>query len=180
MLPPGHIAAGYLTAYGLLKVLKPDLAPTEIHQLYLWGMFWGFVPDLDTFYYFFRNGNWLVAGTEGLKKNHRQYYSHAPILWLIAGLLVYFLVTSVYLKIVGLLIWLGAWSHFLLDSVEYGIMWLWPFSKKLYALKNREVKIVIEEKNFFKHCFLFIKLYAKRLSFWLVLLIIFCALIILI
>ncbi len=140
-----------------------------------WGMFFGFSPDIDEFYYFIKNKNLLVSGEEGVRQNHRQYYSHAPILWLIAGLLVYLFARSVFVRELGMLLWLGSWSHFLLDSIEYGIMWLWPFSSTIYALKNREVKFVITERRFLQHSIEFLKLYSKRLSFYLEVLIIISA-----
>jgi membrane-bound metal-dependent hydrolase YbcI (DUF457 family) len=180
MLPTGHIVAGYLTAFGLIKVIRPEFSQAEINQLYMWGMFWGFAPDLDVFYYFLKNKNFLVSGQEALKGSHRKYYSHAPILWLIAGLSVYFLAGSVYVKMVGLLIWLGSWSHFLLDSIDYGIMWLWPFSSKVYALRNREVKFVIQERNFFKHSFKFLQAYSKFWTFYFEILIILLGILVLV
>jgi hypothetical protein len=49
MLPPGHIAAGYLTALAAIKIFKPDFDQQQINQLLVLGMFWGFAPDLDVF-----------------------------------------------------------------------------------------------------------------------------------
>ncbi len=91
MLPTGHIAAGFLTAEAVIHFVHPAITLHQQHQLLLWGMFFGFAPDLDEFYYFIKNKNLLVSGEEGVKKNHRQYYSHTPVLWLIAGLSIYFL-----------------------------------------------------------------------------------------
>lgn len=177
MLPTGHIAGGFLTGAALLQILKPDLPQTEMNQLLFWAMFWGFAPDLDEFWFFFKNRSLLVAPA-GVKTNHHYYFSHAPVLWLAGGLLIYFFVSADFWKAFGLLVWLGSWSHFVLDSVENGIMWLWPFNNRLYGLKNRGEKFVIAEKNFFKHSFKFLELYSKRISFYLEILIILTALII--
>lgn len=176
MLPTGHIAAGYLTGYALLKFSHPAVSIQQQTQLLWWAVFFGFAPDLDVFVYFALNKTLLVSGEA--KKNHRLYISHAPMLWLLAGLAIYFFASSIYLKNIGLLLWLGSWSHFLLDSVEYGIMWLWPFSAKIYAFKNRDVKVPVKEKTFFKHSAEFLKIYSKRLSFYLEVLIILLALIV--
>lgn len=177
MLPTGHIAAGYLTAEALLHFAHPAVTPEQKTQLLWWGVFWGFAPDIDVFYYFFSNKTLLVAGG-GSKKDHRSYLSHAPILWLIAGLLIYFFAGSIYLKYIGLLLWLGSWSHFLLDSIDYGIMWLWPFDKKIYALFNQNVKRPVSEKNFFAHVWKYLKLYTKMATFYLEIIVIVTALIV--
>jgi membrane-bound metal-dependent hydrolase YbcI (DUF457 family) len=176
MLPPGHIAAGFLTAKVLLNFTHPALSQSRQEQLLWWGMFFGFAPDLDMFLAFFKQRSLLVAGDKEV--SHRKFYSHAPILWLIAGLLIYFLSGELYVKYLGLLVFLGSWSHFLLDSIEHGIMWLWPFSTKVFALKNREVRLIIKEKNFFKHSWQFLKFYSQKLSFYLEIIVIISALIV--
>ena len=61
MLPTGHIAAGFLTAHALIKILKPDLDASQVNQLLAFGAFWGFAPDLDVFYSFARQKNLLVS-----------------------------------------------------------------------------------------------------------------------
>lgn len=176
MLPTGHVAAGYLTGVALLKLSNPALPPEQMTQLLWWAIFFGFAPDIDVFYFFIKNKTMLVGGKEANQDIHRKYGSHAPIWWLVSGLLIFFLSPSVYWKFVGLLLWLGSWSHFLLDSIEYGITWLSPFNKKLYAIKNREYKMVLEERNFIKHVFKYLKLYSTRLTFYLEVIIIISAL----
>jgi|SRR3989344_2383840 len=179
MLPTGHIAAGYLTAYAAIKILKPDLDQHQVNQLLMMGAFWGFAPDIDEFWFFFKNKS-LLVNPVGVKKYHHDYFTHAPVVWLVAGLAVYLVSSSDYTKFFGLVLWLASWSHFLLDSIEYGIMWLWPLSNKLYALKGGgEKPFVIEEKNFFKHSLKFVYLYATTsISFYLEVLIIIASLIV--
>jgi len=174
MLPPGHIAAGYLTAKALLKIIHPQITAAQQNHLLAWGMFFGFAPDLDTFYTFFKVK--AFTGSTQEKNNHRHFLSHAPVLWLIAGLLIYFLAPSEYIKLIGLLVWLGSWSHFLLDSIEYGIMWLWPFSKKQYALKR--INIVVGRKQFWGYWIDFLKVYTTRYSFYLEIIVILTAIIV--
>lgn len=176
MLPPGHVAAGYLTAEVLLKFAHPQLSATQQNQLLWWGIFFGFAPDLDYFYVFFREHAFTVKDSS--KNNHRRLISHAPILWLIVGLVIYFLSTDVYYKILGLLLWLASWSHFILDSIEDGVMWLWPISTKQFALRHPK-NLIVEDSNFFSHWVKFIKQYAtQRLSFIFEVLIILAALIV--
>jgi hypothetical protein len=176
MLPPGHVAAGYLTAWGLLKILKPELSPIEYQQLLLWGAFIGFSPDLDVFYAFLKQRSWLVA--HPTTPVHRNYFSHAPVVWAAAGLAVYFLAESEFYKIFGLIVWLSSWSHFALDTLEFGIAWLWPISRRLFAFWGANERSGIEEKNFFRHTILVLKAYTKKISFYLEVLIIITALIV--
>jgi len=163
MLPPGHLAGGFLTAEALLKITRPDLSSVQISQLLCWGLFFSFAPDLDTFFGFIREQAWFVKDQ---RNNHRKFISHAPLLWLTVGLLIYISSLDVYWKLVGLLLWLCSWSHFLLDSIEYGIMWLWPFSKKIYALKNPERDFNNPETSFWKYWWHFVKAYARTLTFY--------------
>lgn len=178
MLPVGHIAAGYLVGEALLKFVHPPLPAEQARQLLAWAMFCGFMPDLDMFYFFIKHKTFLVAADDASRDPHRKFISHEPVWWLLAGLLVYFSARSFYWKYAGLLLWLGSWSHFILDSIEYGIPWLAPFSKKLYALKNPEYKSVVKERHFIKHTAAFLKTYGRRLTFYLEILIIVSAIII--
>lgn len=166
MLPPGHIAAGFLTAKALLKISHTQFPPSQTAQLLWWGAFFAFAPDLDSFVAFAKiKSFWFKQGSESV--NHRKFYSHIPILWLLAGLLVYFFAATPYYKFVGLLLWLGSWAHFLLDSLDMpGIMWLWPFNKELWALKNRGVLPIIKGKNFFDYWINFIKFYIGSWTFY--------------
>ena len=174
MLPPGHAAAGYLTAWWLLKILKPELTLQETNQLLAWGAFIGFSPDLDMFYSFFKQRSFLASHIK--TPIHRKFFSHAPILWAAAGCLVYFLAHSEYYRIFGLLVWLSSWSHFFLDSLEFGITWLWPLSGRLFGVWAVGERSGIEETKFFRHTLLILKNYARRPSFYLEILIIFIAL----
>ncbi len=175
MLPPGHIAAGFLTAKVLLNIVHPSLTADQQTQLLWWGMFFGFAPDLDTFVAFAKAKAFVFINKD--ETNHRKYYSHAPVLWLIAGLIVVAVAPNTYWRYVGLLLWLGSWSHFLLDTVQYGIMWLWPLSTKIYAFSDTEKKLNVVGIKFLDFWWSFVKLYSKTVSFYLEILIIIVSLI---
>jgi membrane-bound metal-dependent hydrolase YbcI (DUF457 family) len=166
MLPPGHIAAGFLTAKALLHFAHPGLSAAQQTHLLWWGAFFGFAPDLDNFVAFAKvRAWWYKPGTDS--NIHRRFYSHLPVLWLFAGLLIYVFAWSPYYKMFGLVVWLGSWSHFLLDSIDiYGIMWLWPFNKEIWALKDRGVDVKINSKGFFEFWFNFLKFYVTRWTFY--------------
>jgi membrane-bound metal-dependent hydrolase YbcI (DUF457 family) len=95
---------------------------------------------------------------------------------MLAGLGIYFFSRSPYFKIFGLILWLCSWSHFVLDSIEYGIMWLWPFNKQKWALKDRGVEKDIAGKGFFSYWANYLKFYATRWTFYAEIIIIISAL----
>lgn len=173
MLPPGHIAAGFLVAEGVLRLTNPSLSQADVKSLVWWGMIFGFAPDLDNFLAFFKVRSFYYYQKDN--SIHRQFLSHVPILWLAAGLLIYWLSGSLYWRHVGVMLWAGSWSHFILDSLEYGVMWLWPFNRQLWALKNRGVKRQIGVPNFLGYWLTFLKLYATRLTFYVEILILVAA-----
>ncbi len=168
MLPPGHVAAGYLIALSLLKIAKPDIDPAHARYLLWLGAFFAFAPDLDMFYAFAKVKRFAIQID---KINHRELLSHAPMLWFLAGLILILASHDTFWRLVGLLIWLGSWSHFLLDSIQKGIMWLWPFRRKLFALlESSELKLqeipqnFFDFKGFFRYWFSFVKYYINDFS----------------
>ncbi len=128
MLPPGHIAAGYLVAQGAVSVL--GISESHANLLLFVGALAGVAPDLDFIPFFAKHRTLkLVRGD-----SHRGYITHTPLFWLIVGLTVYLINISSPLRYFGLVIWLSSWSHLLGDSLEYGIRWLWPFRNQYYSL----------------------------------------------
>ncbi len=171
MLPLGHIAAGYLVSHTLLATTHPPLTLSDQQYLIWWGVFFGFAPDLDTFFIFKRTKRFI--GSDEI--DHRKFYSHAPVIWLIAGLAVFLiavLVGSLFFKYLGILIWLCSWTHFVLDSIQQGIMWLWPWRKSKFALGKKDIKEGIISQKFLAYWINFLKFYITKmkLSFYLELL----------
>ncbi|MCL5008802.1 MAG: metal-dependent hydrolase [Patescibacteria group bacterium] len=164
MLPPGHVAAGYLVAEGLLTVLKPQLSGAELNHLVWWGMFFSFAPDLDNFLAFFKIRSFYYYRKDNTI--HRQFLTHVPVLWLLAGLLLYLFGPTLYVRYIGVMLWAGSWSHFILDSLDYGVMWLWPFNREVWALRGSGVKKQIDAPDFFNYWLSFLKLYTTRLTFY--------------
>jgi hypothetical protein len=165
MLPPGHIAGGFLVAEALLKIAKPDLAPFQINQLLWWGVFFGFAPDFDNFAAFTKvKAWWYKKGVDNTI--HRRFYTHIPILWLIAGLSVYFVAQSEFVKMIGIMVWLGSWTHFALDSIDYGVMWLWPWSKKVQAVHQPGKMEDIKASSFFEYWWNFLRIYVTLPTFY--------------
>jgi membrane-bound metal-dependent hydrolase YbcI (DUF457 family) len=124
------------------------------------GVFFGFAPDLDFFYGFAKAKTWTATEQEF---NHRRYLSHAPILWLLLGGFIYFIGPHPFWKEVGILLWIGSWTHFVLDSIESGVMWLWPFQTVQYAFLPIRKKYLTSEKRFIPFWSGFVKWYAQDL-----------------
>lgn len=60
-------------------------------------------------------------------KDHRsKSVTHFPLFWLALTPIFSLFLSPIYL--------LAILSHFILDSIDYGVNWLWPFKNKLYGL----------------------------------------------
>jgi hypothetical protein len=161
MLPSGHIAAGYLVTRGFLAWTHPALSVLEQDHLIWWGMFFSFAPDLDTFAVFAKAKRFISTGNI----NHRKFFSHAPILWMLLGLLISFggwLGHSLFWEYAGIVAWLGSWSHFVLDTIQSGVMWLWPFRKHQIALKDAGLSGDLPADDFIPYWINFMKFYATE------------------
>jgi len=122
------------------------------------GIFFGIAPDLDFFYGFAKYHTWTPSEHQF---QHRTFLTHAPILWLTLAMIVYLIAPDPFWKEVAVLIWTGSWTHFLLDSIESGIMWLWPFRTKRYAFIRNEKKYLPNEKRFIPFWWGFTKWYVN-------------------
>ena len=139
MVLPGHIAGGYLAARGLLAIFHPGFSSVEIDSLLIIGTLAGELPDIDLIKLYLDH----KLERPNRVNDHRVYITHAPFFWLVISLAIVaggYLAGSLFTEWIGWLVLAGSWSHLILDSLEYGVMWLWPFSKKLSALK-KEVPI---------------------------------------
>ncbi len=194
MLPPGHIAGGYLAAYALLKLTHVNLPPEQINLLLGLGAVFGFAPDLDMFRAFAKVKSFTIQ--EG-RVSHRKFFTHAPLIWAAVGIGLIFLAFIAqspslnysfannfsaeqlpFIKYIGLIIWLGSWSHFALDSIEHGVPWLWPLVSRLFALKDAGQTESISEPRFWAFWWKFFRFYTTHISFYLEIVVIAAGLII--
>lgn len=143
MLPPAHIAGGYLVTRLFFVMAKPEVTGAEEKLLLGIGMFFGVAPDLDMFWAFVRTKSMKFGNVD-----HRAFCTHAPITWLLPSLLYIILASSPFHENAGIVALIGALSHFILDSVQYGIMWMWPVSRTFYALKDAGAPLLVVPQNF--------------------------------
>jgi hypothetical protein len=138
MLPPGHIAGGYLVSRVLQKLVPYSFTNKQKKWLSAAGAFFGFMPDLDFFYAFFKIKSFTIDVHE---IDHRTFITHTPLPWLVLGLLIFASAKKPFTKAMGLMLWLGTWSHFALDSIEHGVRWLWPLNSNLYSVTSVSERI---------------------------------------
>ena len=132
MLWLGHIALGYLTSMLFLFLFGTDFSTNQANLTTLVVIVSALIPDLDAIYFYFK----FKSLRYQKKVSHRNWISHAPFLYLLIGLFFYFLFNGSVYSYIGLAFIFGSFSHFIADSIEYGVMWFYPFSGKKYSLKN--------------------------------------------
>jgi hypothetical protein len=163
MLAHAHFVFGFLIALVFLGFANPQLSTSQTNLLLLLGSLIAIIPDFDLFFSFFKTKS-LKLHT---KATHRKFLSHTPVIWFLIGIIIFFLTPNIFLKMFGLLFWFCSWSHFLGDSIEYGVRWFWPFSKKRFAFNNvSEDDSFYEEKTLKFYKLLFTKVYVKNYTFY--------------
>lgn len=163
MLTLGHLAGGYIAAYIVLSMINPSLSASETNILLLIGAFVGAMPDLDAFVFFYK-----TKKANYKEKSHRYYVTHAPIVWILIGLSVFLLSDDEIFKIVGLILLFGSLSHFILDSMGRGIMWIWPFSKDMYRIGKMPKQNFSYKKGAVEYFLKFVpRIYFKSPTFYL-------------
>ena len=139
MIFPGHIAGGYLAAKAVLAVAASHgvtFTPEQVTALLTISTIAGERPDIDILFFFLHHK--YSRGSEK-RENHRTFITHVPVFWLAIALLIIgggWIGDSQFTELFGLLILAGTWTHFFLDSFEYGIRWLWPFSDRRFAMRQ--------------------------------------------
>ncbi len=158
------MASGYLAAKVLLKVVPYKLTALQQHRIVEFGMLAAVLPDIDMFYAFAKVRG--ITFNDGGKTNHRAFVTHAPIIWLIGSAIWFALAPNPYQMTLAIMLLTGTWLHFILDSIDYGIMWLWPFSTKVFSVANNKWEFVSNEKNPLKFWWGFMKAYSTKPTFY--------------
>ncbi len=156
MLPPGHAAAGYLDAAGIIQ-LFPHAVPQSAGQSFLAsGFVLGALPDVDMFFAFAKTRSLVIQND---RAPHRAYITHTPIFWAVCSGAFYLFSRDVS---TALLLLLCPLSHLILDSLEDEIRWLWPFSQKFYRMKKSPADLALPPQNFFSYWFKFLQWYVHN------------------
>ena len=168
MVLPGHLAGGYLTATALLAVFHPDFSVAQTNTLLIIGTLAGELPDIDLFFFNIKYRHHTANRTD----SHRNYITHIPFFWFIISFTISFIgliFYSSFIEWIGLIILAGTFSHFILDSIEYGIRWLAPLSNKRFALQLEvPEKPTNDRPGSIRQYFHFlIRTYWKTKTFWL-------------
>lgn len=156
-----------MATYALLALSHASFTPLETNILLTIGVLSGEGPDIDLIRFYFDHRSPTKSGKAA---SHRDYFTHAPLVWLLASLAVVAagaLAGSAFTEFVGWTILAGSMSHFILDTIEFGIAWLWPFSKKRYFLKHLEKVELSQRPGTFGHYWEYIsKFYVRNVSFY--------------
>lgn len=175
MLPPGHIAAGYLVSLGVAQLLVHNYRLLDDPGLIAFGALVAAAPDLDLFYKFFQVKRfYLDKESDNERTTHRRLISHAPLIYLAVAAIA-FLLGSDLVKALSIMFLAGTWSHFILDTSGYGIAWLYPFSSKLFTLKPINEETRSNGSGFTDYWMKFLNFYSRRPEFYLEILIILLA-----
>ena len=139
MVLPGHLSGGYLSTTALLSLISfGSFSANEITTLYIIGTIAGEIPDIDLFIFYFEK----KKNNNSTRSTHREYFTHMPLFWIILSLIISFLgslFSSPFTIVTGFVILFGTMSHFILDSIDYGIAWLRPFSQKRFSIFPMEL-----------------------------------------
>ncbi len=167
MLPSGHLAAGYLTTKLALDSLSKFYPQANDPRFWAMGMVAAIIVDLDSFYAFFKIGSPIGSSKD---INHRKFLSHAPLLHLGIGTLIFGAGRLLHYsdwELYGILYAVGMATHFLLDSFGLGLMWLWPFKNELYAFRRAGKDFETASETVFGYWRDFLKDYIRDFVFYL-------------
>lgn len=176
MLIFGHAAAGYLITYFLIEIFHTTLlTSSQIDMLFVIGIITAILPDLDIFFMFIKYKSIKLQRND----SHRKNILHTLPFWILISMLIFVTTPTFFGLYISLVVFFGALTHLLGDSITYGIMWLWPFNNKLYSIYKIEIeKINMGQSNASYYWKFFTQIYIKNLTFYLELILVVIALIV--
>ena len=126
----GHMPAGFLVSESFRRTAWKQFSSKQKFWLTLVLVFFSAAPDLDLFYFYFVNAS----------LNHRSLPSHSPLPYIAVFLIM---LTIAKVRKFSFIAWLGGamligavFGHLALDSINAGVMWLWPLSHHVYGLRG--------------------------------------------
>lgn len=124
-----HAPLGIISAYLTKKIWAKNITRKQYCWLFVITAIGSIFPDIDLFYYY------LFSATF----SHHEVLTHGFFIYfvicVVAFLSGYFLKKE-FIKKASFLFLLGIFSHLIADSISAGVIWLAPFSYKMYGLAS--------------------------------------------
>lgn len=124
-----HAPASFLTVYFTRKFWGKKLNAKTKSFFYFLGAFFGVILDFDLIYYFFFSA----------VKSHREFPSHSLFIQLVITLVIFlagFLIKKKIAWALAFVYLISSITHLFFDTLTPGVLWLYPFSKKLYGFAS--------------------------------------------
>lgn len=168
MVLPGHLAGGYLATTLLLASAGfPMKLDADWTTLMIVGTLAGEAPDIDLLFF---NLHQRFSKNPSRYDNHREFITHTPIFWIALCsimLIMGIFINSIFVQLLAQVILVGSLSHFLLDSLEDGIRWLYPLSSRLFYLRKVAEHKVDGVKGTLRYYYkLLNRTFYKRITFY--------------
>jgi hypothetical protein len=125
MLPSAHFFSG-VAVFAVISIL--NIIPRSF-QCFTLIVVCSVIPDFDIF----------------MCSLHRNKLTHTPIFWSCISVVIVAINRSMWIIILPFLL------HFLLDSLDYGIMVVYPFSRKKYGLAILGGNSATESRSLFSY-----------------------------
>ncbi len=122
-----HAPAGFLASFLTKKWWGRGLNTVQTRTLLILATIFGIIPDLDVFYYYLFNAQVL----------HREIILHSFFVYALITIIIIFVshkFKNRFWQAVGIVFFIGTFSHLLLDSLAAGVMWLYPIQSRLFGL----------------------------------------------
>lgn len=126
----GHLPLGYVVSQRPIRheAKNSGSIPTRYRVAIL--CFFSLFPDIDLFFTYFFNAS----------ESHRNFITHTPIFYLMIWAILAFIAKKTKkknLRAIADLAIAGVFlGHLLPDSLNAGILWLWPLSDRLFGLRS--------------------------------------------
>ncbi|MGQ4913442.1 MAG: metal-dependent hydrolase [Candidatus Asgardarchaeia archaeon] len=140
MNPSAHMAIGIILSSILLWLFQID---TSIVFLIVLG---SIMPDFD-----------FILSSHAPNKNHRMLVTHTPVFWLLMLCLSVFFQNFFFLAGAAII-------HILFDTIDWGVMVTYPFSKKLNShLLPEPPKNILSKNMLQSQCWFFKTYFSNKL-----------------
>ena len=143
-----HLPVGYSVTHAVIKKFKLKFSWPWLSL----GMFAAVLPDFGIIYQ-------LFSGR--LYESHRYYITNLPVFYLTVFIIIVIVncfIHKRWLTYANYLIFANIFVHLLLDTVYYGIRWLWPFYPKLIAIYNTAGNGGFRVDNYFHHWYWYLEI----------------------